>query len=80
MKKYINYNITITCEVNKWGVVIPVGANEGIVDYKTNEPLNMLEYPEPYKIQLIWLGKYFQYPRKPKKLSTVSLPNAAAEG
>lgn len=58
---YIEYNIKITCEVTSNGIVIPCGSEQHIT--KNNKLENVLDYPPFHEIELIWLGKYFQYPR-----------------
>jgi hypothetical protein len=61
--KTITYKLEIHCRVNKSGAVIPTGASECILDDK-GKHLNMLVYPQWYKIVMIWMGKYFSYPLK----------------
>ena len=62
MNKTITYKIEITCEVNKDGFVVPVGSSDSIMNEK-NENINMAKYPDTHKIMIIWLGKYFSYPK-----------------
>jgi len=60
--KQITYIIKIDCIVNEKGVVIPNGASESIKDEK-GKYLDMLVYPQTQTIMMIWLGKYFSYPK-----------------
>ena len=60
--KHITYKISISCEIDEYGNVIPTGSNSCIESDKKDK-LNMAEYPEEYKIVLMWLGTSLKYPK-----------------
>lgn len=62
MKNRITYNISISCDVNEYGAVIPTGSSADILD-ENGEYLNMSKYPETVKIMAIWIGEYYKYPK-----------------
>ena len=67
MKKYVEYQINIICEINKHNVVIPCGGSNSIIDFKTKEYINMIGMPEWTKVVTIWMGEYFKYPKIKKQ-------------
>jgi hypothetical protein len=59
--KQIEYHIKILCTVSENGTVIPVGSDCSIQDERGKQ-LDMLKYPDPKDIELIWIGKVLSYP------------------
>jgi len=58
---FLTYTITIHCEVNEHGKVIPTGST-GHVTNEEGSSVDMLLVPEWWKIAMIWIGTYFRFP------------------
>lgn len=62
-EKLVTYRTDILCRINNHGTVIPCGSIDSILDYETEKTIAIKGAPSHYKIIMIWLGKYFSYPR-----------------
>lgn len=66
--KVIQYNITLICHIDQYQNVIPTGSHDYITPYTTEDPrsedaLNMIEYPSMEELMTIWIGKCYSYPK-----------------
>lgn len=60
--KTITYEISLSCEIDKYNNVIPTGMSCGVKSgKKKNVAMNNL--PTVEEVLIIWLGKYYSYPK-----------------
>lgn len=70
MKK-ITYEIRLHCEIDEYDNVIPVSLNYGVKSVRGKSVvLNFL--PSVEKLLMIWIGKYYSYPKIEGKIKEVT--------
>lgn len=64
--KQIKYHIEILCDETEDGQIIPHGCDSSVTG-AGGASADMSKYPNTETIMMIWIGKYFSYPKKSNK-------------
>ena len=58
IKNQVTFVTKVICEIDENNQITPVGSEEYVED-SVGRKLDMIEYPQNYKIMISWLGKMF---------------------
>ena len=60
--KRISYEISLSCEIDKYDNVIPMGLHCGVKS-SGGKDIAMNNLPRLEDVLIVWLGKYYSYPK-----------------